>query len=369
MPPDRYKVSEAEKKIERMPSIESELDIGRFSLISGTAETSHNLPISTRYTLNDWKYKTAMKMFIPYRFTRKVEGKIPVNKVGFFSFIYLTWITEKLLEFYRKHKKGEIASVWSCGDEESCDHNVPRLKNFWNKEQEKKGKKASFYKTVLRFARTRLIGSVLAIITNAIVSFLVSSFLIKEITDFLENPESPLYFGILLVLILAFSHFIRFSSFSLIWCLGFITGTRVRNACLGLVYDKILRLQNINNKQIGELVNIFVNDALRLYLMCLISPYLFSIPFYLFLGLGYSIYLIRSWGLLAAAIFYLSYKLQEFLAKYIANVRKETVVLTDERVQKMAEIINSMKLIKMYAWEKSFMDSVMSKSSFLLNVG
>lgn len=29
-------------------------------------------------------------------------------------------------------------------------------------------------------------------------------------------------------------------------------GTRVRNACLGLVYDKLLRLQNINGKQIGE---------------------------------------------------------------------------------------------------------------------
>ncbi|CAE1178316.1 ABCC5 [Acanthosepion pharaonis] len=88
--------------------------------------------------------------------------------------------------------------------------------------------------------------------------------------------------------------------------------------------------------------------------MCLISPYLFSIPFYLFLGLGYSIYLMREWGLLAAAIFFV------LLSRYIANVRSETVFLTDERVRKMSEIVNSIKLIKMYAWEKPFMESVMA---------
>lgn len=44
----------------------------RFSLVTGPTEASHNLPISSRYATAAWKYKTAMKMFLPFRFSGKV---------------------------------------------------------------------------------------------------------------------------------------------------------------------------------------------------------------------------------------------------------------------------------------------------------
>lgn len=45
---------------------------------------------------------------------------------------------------------------------------------------------------------------------------------------------------------------------------------------------------------------------------------------------------------------------QFFLAKLINTFRWKAILITDSRVRTMNEILNSIKLIKMYAWEDSF---------------
>lgn len=45
---------------------------------------------------------------------------------------------------------------------------------------------------------------------------------------------------------------------------------------------------------------------------------------------------------------------QAILAKVINKFRWKTIQITDNRVRTMNEILNSIKLIKMYAWEDSF---------------
>lgn len=46
------------------------------------------------------------------------------------------------------------------------------------------------------------------------------------------------------------------------------------------------------------------------------------------------------------------------VAALTTRVRTSTVVLTDRRINIMSEILNSIKLIKMYAWEDSFAENV-----------
>ena len=45
----------------------------------------------------------------------------------------------------------------------------------------------------------------------------------------------------------------------------------------------------------------------------------------------------------------------------IYNLRKEGITITDERVKLMSEIITAVKLVKMYAWEKSFAKKIKGK--------
>jgi len=42
------------------------------------------------------------------------------------------------------------------------------------------------------------------------------------------------------------------------------------------------------------------------------------------------------------------------MAKVIFNIKGRSIPITEHRVKLMSEIITSIKLVKMYAWEKSF---------------
>lgn len=46
------------------------------------------------------------------------------------------------------------------------------------------------------------------------------------------------------------------------------------------------------------------------------------------------------------------------ISRLTGYLRRKTVTVTDERVRMMNELLNCVKLIKMYAWEKSFAASV-----------
>lgn len=50
-----------------------------------------------------------------------------------------------------------------------------------------------------------------------------------------------------------------------------------------------------------------------------------------------------------------------FSSRLTAYFRRKGVAVTDQRVQKMNEILNYIKFIKMYAWVKAFSQVLRSK--------
>ena len=45
----------------------------------------------------------------------------------------------------------------------------------------------------------------------------------------------------------------------------------------------------------------------------------------------------------------------------VYSLRRKGIPITDERVKLMSEIITAIKLVKMYAWEKSFAKKINGK--------
>ena len=50
---------------------------------------------------------------------------------------------------------------------------------------------------------------------------------------------------------------------------------------------------------------------------------------------------------------------QGFVASMQSNYRERVVNITDKRVTSMKEVIDAMRLIKMYAWEESFLSRIL----------
>jgi len=57
-----------------------------------------------------------------------------------------------------------------------------------------------------------------------------------------------------------------------------------------------------------------------------------------------------------------------FVSRLTAYFRRKCVSTTDERVQKMNEVLNYIKFIKMYAWVKPFSQNVQSEFTRSVNV-
>ena len=50
----------------------------------------------------------------------------------------------------------------------------------------------------------------------------------------------------------------------------------------------------------------------------------------------------------------LNIQIQGWISRMFAHLRRQTATLTDERIRIMHEIINGVKVIKMYGWEHAF---------------
>nr|XP_039258782.1 multidrug resistance-associated protein 4-like [Styela clava] len=115
-----------------------------------------------------------------------------------------------------------------------------------------------------------------------------------------------------------------------------------------------LSQKSLNNTTTGEIVNLGATDVLRFDRLPSFLHYLWVGPLQcLIVGIilwqEIGIAVLSGMGVLILIMF-----LQTFSGRAFGKIRSMTAVLTDERIRLMNEVINGMRIIKMYAWEKPF---------------
>ena len=135
-----------------------------------------------------------------------------------------------------------------------------------------------------------------------------------------------------------------------------IIGMRLRVAFCSVIYRKALRLSNesVSKYTIGKAVNLLTNDVSR-FDNCLIfihhlwaAPVQFVIVLYLTWKLVGNITFI---GLATVVTFMV---MQPWFTRKFYILRGETAKKTDLRISMIGEILNGIKVIKMYCWEGFF---------------
>ncbi|XP_063048811.1 ATP-binding cassette sub-family C member 9-like, partial [Engraulis encrasicolus] len=140
------------------------------------------------------------------------------------------------------------------------------------------------------------------------------------------------------------------------------TGINLRGALLAMIYNKILRLSTSNMSmgemtlgQINNLVAIETNQLMWFLFLC---PNLWAMPVQIIMGVILLYYLLRESALIGAAVIVLLAPVQYLIATRLADTQKSTLDYSTERLKKTTEILKGIKLLKLYAWEKIFCDSV-----------
>ncbi|KAA8583815.1 hypothetical protein FQN60_015023 [Etheostoma spectabile] len=140
----------------------------------------------------------------------------------------------------------------------------------------------------------------------------------------------------------------------------FVLGMKVRTAIIAAVYQKALRVSNDTRKEstVGETVNLMSADAQRFNDVINFIHLLWSCPFQILLSIGFLWIELGPSVLAGLAVMVLMVPINGLLATKARKFQIENMKFKDKRLKIMNEILNGIKILKLYAWEPSFQAQV-----------
>ncbi|CAF4884012.1 unnamed protein product [Pieris macdunnoughi] len=136
---------------------------------------------------------------------------------------------------------------------------------------------------------------------------------------------------------------------------------KLKVAFSAVIYRKLLRMSQLSLNEVaaGKLVNLLSNDIARFDQALMFLHYLWLVPLQVAIVL-YFLYDIGGYAPIVGlfVVILLILPIQATLTKYTATIRRTVAQRTDKRIKLMSEIISGIQVIKMYAWEKSFLKIV-----------
>ncbi|XP_033637557.1 multidrug resistance-associated protein 4-like [Asterias rubens] len=281
----------------------------------------------------------------------------PLKRAGVFSKLFFCWMFSFFKKGYRKPIEEE--DLYEVLAEDSSKILAEKLEREWDKElikSTKTGKPPSLTQALLKTFGWSFMWYGLPAFFEEVVFKIAQPVLLSRLvlyfsTDIISPLEAYLCaagislsaFGILMC------HHIAFFGFGRV-------GMRVRVACSSLIYRKSLRLSHLalGETTIGQLVNILSNDVNRFDLAFNFLHYLWIGPIQLAVVTVLMWWQIGPSCLAGLSILLLLSPLQAYMGKLFSKFRAKTALLSDSRIRIMNEIISGIRVIKIYAWEKSF---------------
>uniref|UniRef100_A0A4W6BSP5 ATP-binding cassette, sub-family C (CFTR/MRP), member 3 n=1 Tax=Lates calcarifer TaxID=8187 RepID=A0A4W6BSP5_LATCA len=305
----------------------------------------------------------------------------PETTAGFLSTMTFWWFTSMAIKGYKMPL--EAKDLWSLNQRDSSKMMVPKLLKEWEKEQAKakssqssgesspeevevllSNQKAaprqpSFLRALIKaFGPYFLIGSAYKLLQD-IITF-VNPQLLRMLISFTKQKGVPDWWGYSLAFLMFFTAFLQTLILHHHFQYCFVTGMNVRTAIIGAIYRKALVITNAAKRSstVGEVVNLMSVDAQRFMDLTTFLNMLWSAPLQIMLALYFLWQNLGPSVLAGVAV----------MIMLIPFNAVEQMQYKDERIKLMNEILNGIKVLKLYAWENSFKEKVLAIRQKELNV-
>ncbi|KAL1778841.1 multidrug resistance-associated protein 1 [Sigmodon hispidus] len=342
----------------------------------------------------------------------------PESSASFLSRITFWWITGMMIRGYRQPL--ESADLWSLNKEDTSKEVVPVLVNNWKKECAKSRKQPvrivyaspkdpskpkgnsqldvneEVEALIVKSPRKDHDPSLFKVLYKTFGPYFLMSFLFKALHDlmmfagpeilkliinFVNDREAPDWQGYFYTALLFVSACLQTLVLHQYFHICFVSGMRIKTAVVGAVYRKALVITNSARKSstVGEIVNLMSVDAQRFMDLATYINMVWSAPlqvilalWLLWLNLGPSV-------LAGVAVMVFMVPFNAVMAMKTKTYQVAHMKSKDNRIKLMNEILNGIKVLKLYAWELAFQDKVMDirqeelkvlkKSAYLAAVG
>ncbi|XP_054604932.2 ATP-binding cassette sub-family C member 3 isoform X2 [Nothobranchius furzeri] len=336
----------------------------------------------------------------------------PETTAGFLSTVTFWWFTSLAIKGYKMPL--EAKDLWSLNQRDSSKVMVPRLLKEWDKEQAKARSEAiqssqatyakpppsttnhtaggptenspeevevllsnqkaaphqpSFLHALIKaFGPYFLIGSAFKLLQDVIT--FVNPQLLRMLISFTKQEKAPYWWGYALAILMFLTALLQTLILHRHFQYCFITGMNVRTALIGAIYRKALVITNAAKRSstVGEIVNLMSVDAQRFMDLTTFLNMLWSAPLQIMLALYFLWQNLGPSVLAGVAVMVMLIPLNAFIAMKTRAYQVEQMQYKDERIKLMNEILNGIKVLKLYAWENSFKDRVLAIRQKELNV-
>nr|XP_021576403.2 ATP-binding cassette sub-family C member 12 [Ictidomys tridecemlineatus]XP_040135631.1 ATP-binding cassette sub-family C member 12 [Ictidomys tridecemlineatus]XP_040135632.1 ATP-binding cassette sub-family C member 12 [Ictidomys tridecemlineatus]XP_040135635.1 ATP-binding cassette sub-family C member 12 [Ictidomys tridecemlineatus] len=302
------------------------------------------------------RYDPSLKTMIPVRPYARLASN-PVDDAGLLSFATFSWLTPLMVRGYRHTLTVDTLPPLSPYD--SSDTNARRFRILWDKEVERVGpEKASLGQVAWKFQRTRVLMDILANILCIIMSAIGPTVLIHQILQHTESSSGKVWVGISLCMALFATEVTKVLFWALAWAINYRTAIRLKVALSTLVFENLVSFKTLTHFSVGEVLNILSSDSYSLFEAALFCPLPATIPILMAVCAVYAYFILGPTALIGIFVYIIFIPIQMFMARLNSAFRRSAISVTDKRVQTMNEFLTCIKLIKMYAWERSFTNTI-----------
>ncbi|KOC70044.1 Multidrug resistance-associated protein 1 [Habropoda laboriosa] len=311
----------------------------------------------------------------------RVDKPCPEQRSSFPAKIFYTWFDPMAWKGFQKPL--ETTDLWSMNPEDTAKEIVPKFDKYWSKISQRNNNvqntKASFRKasgqvdfnsgqrkkvsSILpplckAFGTTFLFGALLKFIQD--ISIFASPQILRFLIHFIEGREpmwKGYFYAVLLLITATFQTLVLAQYFHRM----LLVGLRIRTALIAAIYRKALRMSNSARKEstVGEIVNLMSVDAQRFMDLTAYINMIWSAPLQIVLALYFLWDLLGPAVLAGLAVLLILIPINILITNRVKTLQIRQMKHKDERVKLMNEVLNGIKVLKLYAWEPSFEEQIL----------
>ncbi|KAK6098443.1 hypothetical protein MT418_002471 [Batrachochytrium dendrobatidis] len=288
----------------------------------------------------------------------------PEATANIFSRLTFQWMDPLMRLGYTKDL--DMDDLWNLKKTDTGNYNSEAFQKTWTKQLTKRS--PSLLRAVAKAFGPVFLSSAIFKGCQDILGFVQPQFL-HQMMEFASSysvesttPPIPMYRGFIIAFSMLGIALLQTVLLHQYFHVCLITGMRIRSSIVTAIYRKSLRLSSKARQSStnGEISNLMAVDASRLSDLCTYLHMLWSGPFqismavyFLYDTLGPSIF-----G--GVAVMVLMIPVNGYLATRSRALGKRQMANKDSRTRLMDELLNGIKVIKLYAWENSFLKKIFS---------
>lgn len=289
------------------------------------------------------------------------DGECPIEYATVFSLLTFSWMTPLMKHGYSQYLTEE--DLWGLAKKDTTKSTGSAFDDAWRYELQHRKHPSIWVALFHAFGGPYMMAAIFKIMND--LSAFTQPQLLRLLISFVDSyrpgqEPQPVIKGAAIALAMFAVAFFQTTMIHQYFQLTFVTGMRIKGGLTSSIYRKALKLSNEgrSSKSTGDIVNYMAVDAQRLQDLTQFAQQLWSAPFQICICM-ISLYQLVGWSMLSGiGVMIFMIPINGLIARYMKNLQKQQMKNKDARSRLIAEIINNMKSIKLYAWGAAFMNKL-----------